>query len=145
MKREVHCYATNQLGVNLTVNNTNVWNGECDKGGTCPQTIDDDANQQQIFYYHKTTGGMVGDSGVVSYNLPDGSIMDLYLNCPYTQDGNDGPSNCWFYAGISNVPAGGTSYYILLTVSIDGHPMSVNPPQNGDVVEAYITICNASA
>ena len=82
-----------------------------------------------------------GVTGTVSYVLTDGSVLQLSFNCPYSQDGDEGYSNWFFYAGITNVPEGGSQYYVAgCSVSIDGNSMNATYPATGDTVSATVTI-----
>lgn len=137
--RDVSCYINNLTGEQFNVSGQNVWDGS-DSGGLSPQPINPGDSGTQIFHFSKS-GAFSGVTGTVSYVLTDGSILQLSFNCPYSQDGDEGPSNCFFYAGITNVPSGGTQYYVQeCSVSIDGNPMNATYPATGDTVSATVTI-----
>lgn len=151
MTRNVICNIINLTGQQFYVDNTqtNVWNGEDNKGGVAPQTIGSGTSSQQIFYYHKTTGGLVGVTGSVFYMLGNNASLQLAFNNPYTQQipSNASPSflDCFFYAGIvgiseSNPPA----FNVSCSVSLDGNAWSPSYKSEVKTMTATITISNNS-
>jgi hypothetical protein len=136
MKRDVQCFVTNNTDQSFYVQSKDLSHGETD---TEPQTIKANQPSTLIFHFHKTTDSTYGVTGSVTYELYDKSILYFSFNCPYTQQGTEGEGNCFFYAGLQNVPTI-TTYTIACTVTIDGNPMNASNPPKGGTMVANIVI-----
>lgn len=147
MTRNVICYVVNQTGQQFYTDNTqnNIWNGHT---LTAPQTIVPGTATQTVFSYEKTSGGTVGVTGKVFYELNSGTYLQVSFNNPYTQlilpEGTS-PNccECFFYAGITGVTENNVpSYYVDCVVETNGNAWV---PTNTDEVKnltATITIYN---
>lgn len=136
MTRDVNCYITNTSTFGYGVQGTDIRHGHT---RMAPKYIEPNSTQTEVFAYEKTSGSMQGTSGIVTYQLQDSNTLVITFNCPFTADGQQGQSNCFFYAGICNVTTG-SQYSLDVTVKIGNNPMNPQNPPTADTINAYITI-----
>lgn len=133
MTRDVICNITNTLSYAITSVTVDLPHGK----GSTPASIPANCNNYQIFEFQKTDIVPFGVTGSCSYKLPDGASLVIAFNCPYSQDGVTGTSNCWFYAGIQPVAnSGGSIYCVDCAATVDGQPLDqvFDPPMGSTIV-----------
>lgn len=137
MTRNAICYLTNTTNWGYNPQDLHLMHG---RAHTNPQNIDPNVTNIELFSFYKTPGSMHGSTANVQYRLYDGTMLYIAINCPFEQDGTSGYSNCFFYAGLINVPSTGTLFSLDYTVKIGNNPMNATNPPNADTVTANLTI-----
>ncbi|RAJ78946.1 hypothetical protein CLV59_1065 [Chitinophaga dinghuensis] len=137
MTRNAICYVTNTTPWGYNPQDFDLMHGRTNKS---PQDIGPNATNIELFSFYKTPGSMHGSTAHVQYRLLDNSMLYIAINCPFTQDGTSGYSNCYFYAGLIDVPSTGTLYTLDYTVEIGSSQMNPTDPPNADTVTANLTI-----
>ncbi|MBV7531426.1 hypothetical protein [Chitinophaga sp. sic0106] len=137
MTRNALCYITNETEYSYNPQNLNLMHG---RAHTSPQDIAVGDYKKLLFAFYKTPNAAHGSTAHVQYQLNDGSMLYLAINCPYDEAGSDDGSDCFFYAGIQSIPSKGTLYTVDYSIDIDGSGMNPSNPTKGNSVTAYLTL-----
>lgn len=138
MTRDVTCNLVNNTPYSLSTTSWHLDHGKPTQG---PISVNPNTGSTQVFYFTKTEGSAHGVTGRVVYGLDQGVELYLAFNCPFAQDGQGGLSNCFFYAGLTNMPSNsGTQYYVDLDVQIGSSSPNATDPPNADKVTATVTL-----
>ncbi|MEO5645031.1 MAG: hypothetical protein ABIQ40_11090 [Bacteroidia bacterium] len=151
MTRNVICTVKNNSGYDLTLlgyapgkNSDSSGGAFSNEHGTFhkgPESTLKNGKETLAFKIQKTSGGSVGTTGWVRYDLKNGQgQLVLMFNNPHDRSGKSSNKNCWFYALIQGIEKERIGIPLMVRASVSGFNFNLADPTEQDEMNVTVTL-----